>query len=49
MEKNKYLHMLNEVEMRWKIMEELNLSSKVMWTPKIKEMTCAQIKSNFWH
>jgi len=23
MEKNKYPHMLNEVEMRWKIMEEL--------------------------
>jgi len=49
MEKNKYPHMLNVVEMKWKIMGELKWSPKVMWTPKIKEMTCAQIKSNFWH
>ena len=41
--------MLNEAEMRWKIMEELKSSPKVIWTPKIKEKTRAQIKLNFWH
>ena len=51
MKKNKYPHMLNEVEMRWKIMEELKWIPKVMWTPKIKERTCAQgnrISGNKW-
>lgn len=41
MEKNKYSHILNVVEMRWKIMGELKWSLKVMWTPKIKEKTCS--------
>lgn len=40
--------MPNNVEMSWKIVEELKWSPKVMWTPKIKENTCAPRKSNFW-
>ena len=51
MEKNKYPRMLNVVERRWKIMEELKWSPKVMWSPKIKESTSAhgnQISGNKW-
>ena len=49
MEKNKYQHMLNVVEMRWTIIGGVKVKSQGDVGPKMKEMTCAQIKSNFWH